>query len=238
MRLALFDLDHTLLDGDSNSLWLDFLVAQGQLPAEALARQAEAYARYEAGTLDIAAYLAFHLSLLAGRPVAEWLGWRDRFVETRIRHRIAPDARAAVAAHRVRGDRLAIVTATHSFLAEGIAAHFAPIDLLAPTAEIVAGSFTGRVVGEVCFGARKPACLDAWLAQNGLTAADCTAIHFYSDSANDLPLLERATHPVAVNADARLAREAARRGWPSVVWRTVPPVPQKGFPSVTPSFGK
>lgn len=229
MNIALFDLDHTLLDGDSNSLWLDYLVAHGQLPAAALARQAEEYARYEAGTLDIAAYLEFHLSLLAARPLAGWLAWRERFVAERVVPRIASAARAAVAEHRARGDRLAIVTATHDFLAAGIAAEFAPIDLLAPRAEIRAGALTGRILGEVCFAERKLCCLDAWLAQQGLATADCAAIHFYSDSINDLPLLERASHPVTVNADACLAQEAARRGWPILAWRAVLPAPTFAF---------
>jgi HAD superfamily hydrolase (TIGR01490 family) len=221
MRLALFDLDHTLLDGDSNTLWLGFLDAHGLLPAGALQRQAAEYARYEAGTLDIAAYLRFQLSLLSGRPLAEWLDWRTRFVAERIAPRIAAEAHAAVAAHRARGDRLAILSATHSFLVEGIAALFAPIAAIAPQAEVVGERLSGRIVGEVCFAERKRGCLQAWLRQEGLAPESVAAAHFYSDSFNDLPLLEQVSHPVAVNADVRLAAVAAQRGWSRLAWRCV-----------------
>jgi len=219
MHLALFDLDHTLLDGDSNSLWLEFLVGVGQLPADVLQRQAEEYARYEAGTLDIAAYLEFHLALLAGRQLADWLPWRERFVAEMIVPRISPEAMASVAAHRERGDLLAIVTATHSFLAEGIAELFLPIALVAPRAAIENACLNGRIAGEISYGERKPAAVRAWLAQHGLTLAGFETVHFYSDSSNDLPLLELASHPCVVNADPGLSSVASRRGWPAQQWR-------------------
>lgn len=223
MHLALFDLDHTLLDGDSNSLWLSYLVAAGQLPATVLHRQAEEYARYEAGILDIAAYLDFHLSLLAGWPLAEWLPWRERFVAEVIAPRISRDAMASVAGHRERGDLLAIVTATHSFLAEGIAELFMPIALIAPQAGVEDGCLNGRIVGEISYGERKPDAVRVWLARHGLKLADFASVHCYSDSSNDLPLLEMASHPNVVNGDPALARLASCRGWPALEWRTRAP---------------
>lgn len=219
MHLALFDLDHTLLDGDSNSLWLAYLVAAGQLPGDVLRRQAEEYARYEAGTLDIAAYLDFHLSLLAGRPLAEWLPWRARFVAEVAAPRISGEAMASVAAHREHGDLLAIVTATHSFLAEGIAELFMPIALIAPQAVVEDARLNGRISGEISYGERKPAAVRAWLAQHGLTLAAFDTVHCYSDSSNDLPLLELASHPRVVNGDPGLAGLASLRGWPAQQWR-------------------
>lgn len=226
MHLALFDLDHTLLDGDSNSLWLAYLVAAGQLPADVLQRQAAEYARYEAGSLDIGAYLAFHLSLLSTRPLAEWRGWRDRFVAEAIAPRISRTAFASVDAHRPRGDRLAIVTATHDFLAAGIAELFGPLALIAPRAEIVGDRLSGRIVGEISFGPRKPAAVEAWLAGQGLSLAGFAQVHAYSDSHNDLPLLELATLPCAVNADPALTAHAHRLGWPVQQWRAWPPSAQ------------
>ena len=111
-HLALFDLDHTLLDGDSNALWLDYLVAQGHAPAAALAEQAAFYAAYEAGELDIDAYLRFHLGLLSTQTLSAWHPIRAAFVSRQIAPRISPAARAAVDAHRRQGDLMAVVTAT------------------------------------------------------------------------------------------------------------------------------
>lgn len=219
MHLALFDLDHTLLDGDSNSLWLHFLADHGLVGREALQRQAEEYARYEAGRLEIEGYLRFQLSLLAERRVDDWLPWRQRFVAEIATPRIADAARAAVARHRAADDRAAIITATHSFLAEGIAESFG-LPVLAPQAEVAEHRFTGAVQGEICFAERKCDCLRQWLARDGLHMADFASVHFYSDSINDRPLLEQVSHPVAVNADARLAALAAERGWPCERWRS------------------
>jgi phosphoserine phosphatase len=130
-ELTLFDLDHTLLDSDSNQLWLAWLVEQGVAAPGRLAQQADFYARYQAGTLDIDAYLAFHLSLLVERSVEAWRPLRDAFVAARIVPRVTDAARAAVAAHRARGDTIAVVTATHDFLAAGILSLFGNPPLVA-----------------------------------------------------------------------------------------------------------
>ena len=216
--LTLFDLDHTLLHGDSNALWLAWLVDRGAAPPERLAQQAEHYARYQAGTLDIDAYLAFHLSLLTERPVAEWRVLRDAFVAAKIAPRIGPPARAAIEHHRSRGDTIAVVTATHDFLAEGIVALFGDVPLVASRCEIVDGRFTGRPIGVPCFGPAKLGCVHDWLAARGRMWSDFAAVRFYSDSANDLPLLEAVTDPVAVDADQRLEAIARARGWQRTSW--------------------
>ncbi|MCX7229711.1 MAG: HAD-IB family hydrolase [Burkholderiales bacterium] len=217
--LTLFDLDHTLLDGDSNQLWLAWLVEQGAAAPVRLAQQADFYARYQAGTLDIDAYLAFHLSLLIERDVAAWLPLRDAFVAARIVPRITDAARKAVAVHRERGDAIAVVTATHDFLAAGILALLGDPSLVATRCEVHEGRFTGRLVGAPCFADAKPGHVRDWLAGQGRDWDDFAAVRFYSDSANDLPLLEAVSHPVAVDADARLEAIARERGWPRVSWR-------------------
>jgi HAD superfamily hydrolase (TIGR01490 family) len=216
--LVLFDLDHTLLDGDSNQLWLGWLVERGAVPATRLAQQAEHYARYQAGTLDIDAYLAFHLSMLVERSVADWRPLRDAFVAERIAPRIGPAARAAVEHHRARGDALAVVTATHDFLAEGIVVLLGAPPLVATRCEVADGRFTGRVDGVPCFAQAKPGCVRDWLAAAGRRWEDFGAVRFYSDSANDLPLLEAVSHPVVVDPDPRLAAIAVARGWPRQSW--------------------
>jgi len=222
MRLALFDLDHTLLDGDSNQLWLSWLVEQGAAPAERLAEQATHYALYQSGGLDIDAYLAFHLSLLGGRALAQWLPMRDAFVATRIAPRIGPAARAAVERHRAQGDLVAVVTATHDFLARGIVDLIAPVPLVATRCALREGRFTGGVDGTPCFGPAKPRCVEDWLATRNQRLGSFESVHFYSDSANDLPLLEAVSHPIVVDADPRLAAIARERGWPRQRWSGPP----------------
>jgi HAD superfamily hydrolase (TIGR01490 family) len=218
MHLALFDLDHTLLDGDSNQLWLAWLVEQGAVPHERLAQQAEHYARYQAGSLDIEAYLAFHLSLLGERPLADWRPVRDAFVAARIAPRIGEAARAALELHRTQGDLLAVVTATHDFLAQGIVELLAPVPLIATRCELRDGRFTGRTLGPPCFGPAKPGCVRDWLATRGQRLGMFRTVHFYSDSFNDLPLLEAVSHPVVVDADPRLEAIARERRWPRLNW--------------------
>lgn len=220
--LTLFDLDHTLLDGDSNQLWLGWLVEHGVVPQVMLDRQAVYYARYQAGTLDIDDYLAFHLGLLIERPVQAWRGLRDAFVAERILPRLGARGRAAVADHRERGDTIAVVTATHDFLVEGIVASFGDIPIVASRCEVAEGRFTGRLAGPPCFGAAKPACVRDWLDATGRTWEAFEVVRFYSDSVNDLPLLEAATEPVVVDPDPRLAAIAAERGWPRLGWSAGP----------------
>lgn len=218
LHLALFDLDHTLLDGDSNTLWLDYLIDRGHLPAGTREAQAAYMERYVAGELDIRDYLGFHLRLLAGRTLPEWLPIRADFVATAILPCISAAARAAVARHRAAGHRAVVVTATHEFLSAPIAGLF-DLPVIAPRGEVVAERFSGEIAGVICFREHKLTCLERWLGEQGLSAHCLGERHFYSDSANDLPLLEAVSHPVIVNADPALQRIARERGWPLATWR-------------------
>jgi HAD superfamily hydrolase (TIGR01490 family) len=217
-HLALFDLDHTLLDGDSNTLWLEFLVERGHLPESTRQQQHNYMARYAAEQLDIEDYLAFHLRLLMARPLAEWLPLRDAFVAECVAPRIGIAARQTIARHRTLGHRLAIITATHDFLSTAIA-QLVDVPVIAPRGELRDGHLTGRIVGLACFRERKLDCLRNWLQEQGLDDHTIGERHFYTDSANDLPLLEMSSHPVAVNADVRLTALAEQRGWPTLRWR-------------------
>ena len=219
LHLALFDLDHTLLDGDSNTLWLDFLIAGRHLPPDTAARQAVYMERYGAGELDIREYLEFHLRLLADRPLAEWLPVRNAFIAERIRPRISSEAREAVARHLAQGHRSVVITATHEFLSSAIAGLFG-LPVIAPRGEIIDARLSGRILGPICFRESKVSCLEDWLKRVGLAASRIGNRHFYSDSANDLPLLEAVSHPIVVNPDARLGEIARQRGWESLTWRS------------------
>jgi HAD superfamily phosphoserine phosphatase-like hydrolase len=162
------------------------------------------------------------LGLLIERPVQAWRGLRDEFVADRILPRLGARGRAAVADHRERGDTIAVVTATHDFLVEGIVASFGDIPIVASRCEVADGRFTGRLAGAPCFGAAKPACVRDWLHATGRAWEAFEVVRFYSDSVNDLPLLEAATEPVVVDPDPRLAAIAAERGWLRLGWAAGP----------------
>jgi len=217
MSLAIFDLDNTLLGGDSDYLWGQFLVEQGLVDGEHYERENQRfYAAYEAGTLDIYQYQAFMLRPLAGRPLTELQAWRERFMEEKIQPILLPRADELLNQRRLAGDILLIITATNRFITTPIAERFGVPHLLATEPEIVDGRYTGRTVGIPCFQQGKVERLDAWLVETG---GDLTDSWFYSDSHNDLPLLNRVTHPVAVDPDATLARHAQERGWPIISLR-------------------
>src|SRR5882672_2918695 len=214
MRLALFDLDNTLLTGDSDYEWGQFLVDHGVLEREVYEAQNRAYyEQYVAGTLDIHEYLGFALRPLAEHQDSDLDRWHAEFMRLRILPMITPAARALVRRHLDAGDLCAVVTATNSFVTAPIAREFGVPHLLATEPERSAGRFTGRVAGVPCFREGKIARVEAWLAGQGRRLADFAQSTFYSDSHNDLPLLERVTRPVAVDPDAQLAAEARRRGW-------------------------
>lgn len=212
MPLALFDLDNTLLAGDSDYLWSEFLVERGIVDGEHYARENERFYReYQAGTLDIHAWLAFQLKPLAEHEPDFMLGLRDRFLQEKIEPIILPAARELIESHRVRGHVLLIITATNSFITKPIATLLGITNLLATEPEVVAGRYTGQVAGIPCFRNGKVERLSAWLTEH---RQDLQGSWFYSDSHNDLPLLELVEHPVAVNPDITLARHAAQRVWP------------------------
>ena len=208
--LALFDLDHTLLDGDSDSLWGRYLVHQGVLDGEEYRRMSAKYhAAYVSGELDIHEFLAFGLRPLTDHSRGQLEAWRVGFVQECILPRIPAASRELLARHA--SHTRIIITATNSFITAPIAAEFGVAHLLATDPEEVDGRYTGRVAGVPCFREGKVAKLQAWLEERGHVAGEAW---FYSDSHNDLPLLEQVTHPTAVNPDEVLARVARERGWP------------------------
>jgi HAD superfamily hydrolase (TIGR01490 family) len=222
-RLTLFDLDNTLLAGDSDYGWAQFLIEVGALDAETYERRnAEFFADYKAGRLDIHAFLDFQLGPLAEHEPAQLFAWRDRFLAEKIRPMLLPAARAIVSQRLEGGDLVAVVTATNSFVTRPIAQMYGITNLVATEPEMAAGRFTGRVSGEPCFQAGKLTCVDAWLASRDHGLQDFSESWFYTDSHNDLPLLDAVTHAVAVDPDPILAEYAAARGWPVVSWRNGP----------------
>jgi HAD superfamily hydrolase (TIGR01490 family) len=220
MRLALFDLDNTLLAGDSDFEWAQFLISKGVLDREVYeAKNLEFYEQYKAGTLDIHAFLDFQLKPLSRHPRTQLDAWHAEFLATRILPMITDKSRALVAQHAHAGDTLVIITATNSFVTAPIARELGIPHLIATEPEHVNGEFTGRVSGTPSFREGKVERLETWLAARGTTLPRVERSFFYSDSHNDLFLLERVTDPVAVDADAELARVAAERGWPAISLR-------------------
>jgi HAD superfamily hydrolase (TIGR01490 family) len=217
MNLALFDLDNTLLSGDTDVEWLGFLVEQGVLSKSDQEANVEMDRRYRAGEAGALEYVRFYLRFYPAHDMAELLAWRGVFLRERIEPRILPAARKLIENHKV--DLTAIITATNRFLTEPIAAEFGVEHLIATEPEIVAGRFTGEVAGTPCMREGKVTRLEAWLASRGAALAEFAQSWFYSDSINDLPLLERVTHPVAVDPDPKLAAAARSRGWRTLTLR-------------------
>jgi HAD superfamily hydrolase (TIGR01490 family) len=219
-RLTLFDLDNTLLGGDSDYGWAQFLIEQGIVNGEDYERRNAAFfADYKAGRLDIHAFLEFQMRPLADNERSALLAWRERFIAEKIRPMLLPKGRKLVDERLAAGDLIAIVTATNSFITRPIADLYGVKHLVATEPELVAGRFTGRPSGEPCFQAGKLACLEAWLAGLNRKLSDFGESWFYSDSHNDLPLMLAVTNPVAIDPDAMLAAEALSRGWPIASWR-------------------
>ena len=214
-RLALFDLDGTLLAGDTDVLWCAFLVEEGVLDRASFgAANRDVAERYARGAITPDEFAGFYAATLAGRTPATWAPLRARFVASAIEPRIGAAARALVAQHRDAGDRLVLTTATNRFLTEPIAASLGFAELIATELEVAAnGDFSGRTSGVVNMRAGKVARLASWLAAQGQAASTLAEAIFYSDSINDLPLLEAVATPIAVDPDPRLHDEALRRGW-------------------------
>lgn len=220
MRLALFDLDNTLLGGDSDFEWAQFLIEQGVLDREVYeARNLEFYEQYKAGTLDIHAFLDFQLKPLSRHPRTQLDAWHAQFMRQKIHPIILPKARELVARHAAEADLMVIITATNSFVTWPIAREFGVSELIATEPEQVDGEFTGNVAGTPSFREGKVTRLDAWLQARGLSWQSIDASTFYSDSLNDLPLLQRVTRPVAVDPDATLRAHAESHGWPVISLR-------------------
>ncbi len=217
MKLALFDLDNTLLDGDSDYAWAQFLIEEGVLHADEYnARNDWFYERYKDGTLDIHEFLDFQLAPIANRPRAQLDAWHGEFMQRKVRPMILPRAPELIAKH---ADALtAIVTATNRFITRPIADELGVPTLIATDIEEIDGVFTGRPRGIPTFREGKIERVNEWLASRGQRLEDFES-WFYSDSLNDLPLLDRVTHPVAVDPDETLRAHANERGWPTISLR-------------------
>jgi len=213
--LALFDLDNTLLAGDSDFEWAQFLIDRGVLDREVYeARNQTFYDQYKAGTLDIHEFLDFQLKPLSRHPRQVLDAWHAQFMAERIAPMMRDSARALVERHR--GEVRVIITATNSFVTAPIARAFGIEHLIATDPEIHDGEFTGGVCGTPCFREGKVARLEGWLAARGQSLKSIIKSTFYSDSHNDLPLLEQVSHPIAVDPDAALRAHATARGWPVI----------------------
>lgn len=220
MQLALFDLDNTLLAGDSDFEWGQFLIAEGVLDREVhQATNEQFYADYKAGTLDIVAFLEFQLKPLSRHPRSQLDAWHQRFMEHKIRPMITPKARALVDKHRQNGDLMVIITATNSFVTGPIAREFGIEHLIGTMPEERDGQFTGGVSGVPSFKEGKITRLKQWLDSRGQSLNSFDATWFYSDSLNDLPLLKLVDNPVAVDPDPTLRAHAEEQGWPVISLR-------------------
>ena len=212
MRLAIFDLDNTLLNGDSDHAWGEFLCDQGLVDRQAYRNANDLfYQQYQQGTLNISEFLEFALSPLKTFPRNQLNQLHQQFMETVIQPMMLPAAAALLQKHRQAGDYLLIITATNSFITAPIAAKLGVDAILATDPEVVNGEYTGKVTGIPCFREGKVERLNQWLEETGHSLKES---YFYSDSCNDLPLLEVVDHPVAVNPDAKLLDAANARGWP------------------------
>lgn len=211
--LALFDLDHTLLDGDGDDLWCRFVLRHGLVDADLQARNEQMGADYRAGRVSAEAFSDFYAGLLKGRTPAFWAPWQDRFLAEEIRHRLPHAARALVASHREAGHRLVLTTASNSVIAARTAADLGFTCWLATELAVDSGVFTGRVQGVPNMREGKLQRLKVWMAEEGLPTSALDRAWFYSDSINDLPLLRSVGHPVAVNPDAQLHAHATAHDW-------------------------
>lgn len=218
MNLTLFDLDGTLIPVDSDHAFGGFMVEVGWADGAAWgARNDEFFADYNAGTLDLPAYVDFATSAWRGRPLAEALAMRQRFMVEVMKPALRPEAIELVERHRAAGDLIALVTATNEFVTAPIAEAFGIEHLIAvQLARDAEGRYTGGVDGVPSFREGKIERVQAWLKGLGAQWQDFERIHFYSDSTNDLPLLERVSHPVATNPSPALAQIASERGWPQL----------------------
>jgi HAD superfamily hydrolase (TIGR01490 family) len=215
-RLALFDLDHTLLPLDSDHQWAEFLAKSGRAgdPVLALARNEDLMNRYNAGDLTAEQAAEFMLGLLAAHPPHLLAAWHEEYMQHVIRPAMTAQALAIVQKHLAAGDLCAMVTATNSFVTAPIARAFGVQTLIATEPEYLAGRYTGKIHGTPSFKQGKVLRVNAWLKTLNLNLKDFEESYFYSDSMNDLPLLEAVTHPIVTNPSPSLLNVAQERNWP------------------------
>ena len=211
-RLALFDLDNTLLAGDSDHGWGQFMVSQGVVDgADYSAKNDAFYQDYVAGTLDMNAYAEFVLAPLTQYSATELSNIHQQFMTSIVIPMIAPKTQALLKQHRDAGDVLVIITATNDFITGPIADYLAIPHLIATPAECIDGRYTGKLSGSPCFKEGKIDKLNEWMTAKGDTIEGAC---FYSDSHNDIPLLAQVDEPIVVDPDAKLAAHALPKGWP------------------------
>ena len=211
VRLALFDLDNTLLAGDSDHSWGEFVCQRGLVDAaEYLARNDAFYADYCAGKLDVVAYQNFSQAILGRSDMAQLAQWHREFMAEVIEPIILAKGEALLAEHRAAGDKLVIITATNRFVTAPIAERLGVDTLIATECGMQDGRYTGQITGIPCYQGGKVTRLNAWLSETGHSL---DGAYFYSDSRNDLPLLEKVSEPIAANPDDRLRNHAAAAGW-------------------------
>ena len=217
MQLAIFDLDNTLLNGDSDYNWSLFLIQEGVLNRTAYEkRNEEFYKAYQSGNLDVYAYCEFQFKTLQDNPRALLNEWRVKYLSNIIKPMITKAAFDLVESHRERGHQLLIITATNSFITKPIADLFGIDDLIGTDPEEVDGQFTGRVTGTPSFQEGKITRLYSWLESKQLSFDAFEKTFFYSDSMNDIPLLEIVSNPVATNPDSTLQKKAIDNDWPII----------------------
>ena len=215
--IALFDLDHTLLTVDSDEAWVEFLIEEGVLDREEFERaNHDLVARYRAGEATSLEFTYFYLSTLVGRDPPTLAAWHARYLERKIRPAISNAARDLVAKHRAADHLTVLTTATGRFIVAPVARELGFVHTIATEPEMQDGRYTGRVSGTPNMREGKVVRLEAWLAERGMALERFRESWFYSDSVNDLPLLLKVTHPVAVNADPSLAALARTKGWPLI----------------------
>jgi HAD superfamily hydrolase (TIGR01490 family) len=219
LKLALFDLDNTLLDGDSDFEWAQFLIERGVIDRELYeSKNQRFYDQYKDGTLDIHEFLDFQLKPLSRHSRKVLDEWHEEFMRRKVRGMMSETAQDLVAEHRAAGDVCVVITATNSFVTAPIARAFGVENLIATEPEQQDGEFTGRVAGVPSFREGKITRLEEWMAERGWNWDSFADSVFYSDSLNDLPLLCKVKTPVAVKPDATLRAHAEREGWRVVEW--------------------
>ncbi len=212
MSLAIFDLDNTLIAGDSDFLWGQFLVEQDIVDGDEYEQANNKFFQdYQSGTLDISEYLEFALKPLADNSFETLIEWRKQFVEKKIKPLILPKAQQRIDWHKEKGDTLLIITATNRFVTEPTATLYGIDHLLATNPEMKDGQYTGQVEGTPCYQDGKIVNLDQWLSEGRESLA--TESWFYSDSMNDIPLLQQVDNAIAVDADQTLTKKAEQEGW-------------------------
>ena len=217
MSLALFDLDNTLINGDSDHRWGEFLCAEGLVDPRSFSQENDRfYQDYQAGKLDIQAYLQFALRPLAGRTVEEVAQLQQRFMKDYVEPMLLPAAFSLLDKHREQGDKLVIITASNTVITKPIAQRLGVSTLMGCDVEIKEGRFTGASVGIPSFREGKVTRLTEWMSTNNYSL---DGAWFYSDSHNDVPLLERVDNPVATDPDPQLAELARQRSWPIISLR-------------------